>query len=63
MLKHSFLTSKKSIFPCYYGVEFADWAAALIGDNASVHIKTAELDKKPHVLGCKNHKLNLAGSE
>ena len=51
------LSHFKSIFP-YYGVEFADWAVALIGDNASVNIKTAELAKKPHV-GCKNHKLNL----
>jgi hypothetical protein len=34
----------------------------LIGDNAAVNTKTAELCKKPHI-GCKNHKLNLEVKE
>jgi hypothetical protein len=42
----------------FYGVKFDEWCVCLIGDNASVNVKTAELCDKPHV-GCKNHKLNL----
>lgn len=42
----------------YYGVEFDDWCACLIGDNAAVNIKTSRLCGVPHI-GCKNHKLNL----
>jgi hypothetical protein len=41
-----------------FGVQFDEWCVCLIGDNAAVNIKTAELCKKQHV-GCKNHKLNL----
>jgi hypothetical protein len=41
-----------------YGVQFAKWCVCLIGDNAAVNLKTAELCEKPHI-GCKNHKLNL----
>jgi hypothetical protein len=41
-----------------YGLQFDSWCVCLIGDNASVNVKTAELCKKPHI-GCKNHKLNL----
>jgi hypothetical protein len=41
-----------------FGVQFDEWCVCLIGDNAAVNIKTAELCKTPHV-GCKNHKINF----
>jgi hypothetical protein len=41
-----------------YGHDFHEWCVCLLGDNASVNLKTAELAEMPHI-GCKNHKLNL----
>jgi hypothetical protein len=41
-----------------FKIDFDRWCVCLIGDNAAVNIKTADLCKKPHI-GCKSHKLNL----
>ena len=42
----------------YYNVDFEDWVACLISDNAAVNGATARLANKP-MIGCKNHKLSL----
>ncbi len=41
-----------------FGLEFQSWCKCLIGDNASVNLRIAQLCKRPHV-GCASHKLNL----